>query len=170
MQVDFLFQVLRRFQPGLLTMTLRAAVRNFVKETNLDTYQCLCQIYDFVADCFPADELQIRVFAKEMRTHVDNRSEELKAKGEFLLKWLEEINTVGSKAAGLPGSLPAFPAGLPRHSECAPYGGPSSPGKFDLLGPEMHWFDGIQSFGVSPYAIPYTTFKQQLALQHEERR
>ena len=170
MQVDFLFQVLRRFQPGLLTMTLRAAVRNFVKETNLDTYQCLCQIYDFVADCFPADELQIRVFAKEMRTHVDNRSEELKAKGEFLLKWLEEINAGGSKAARLPGSLPAFPAGLPRHSECAPYGGPSSPGKFDLLGPEMHWFDGIQSFGVSPYAIPYTTFKQQLARQQEERR
>ena len=30
-------------------MTLRGAVRNFVKETNLDTYQCLCRIYDFVA-------------------------------------------------------------------------------------------------------------------------
>ncbi len=110
MQVDFLFQVLRRFQPGLLTMTLRAAVRNFVKETNLDTYQCLCQIYDFVADCFPADELQIRVFAKEMRTHVDNRSEELKAKGEFLLKWLEEINAGGSKSY----SSPRFPSRVPR--------------------------------------------------------
>jgi hypothetical protein len=125
MQVDFLFQVLRRFHPELLTMTLRAAVRNFVKETNLNTYQCLCQIYDFVADCFPADELQIRAFAKEMRNRVDNKSAELKAKGEFLLQWLEETNTGRSKSTG-PVSLPPFTAGQSGSFQCVPYEGLSS--------------------------------------------
>ena len=168
MQVDFLFQVLRRFHPELLTMTLRAAVRNFVKETNLDTYQCLCQIYDFVADCFPVDELQIRAFAKEMRNKVDNKSAELKAKGEFLLQWLEETNSGRSKNTG-PVSLPVFTAGQSRSFQCVPYEGLSSLEKYDFLGPEMHWFDGIQSFGFSPHAVPYTTFKEQLALQQEER-
>ena len=169
MQVDFLYQVLRRFQPGLLTMTLRGAVRNFVKETNMDTYQCLCQIYDFVSGCFPADDLQIRAFAKEMRIRVDSKSQELKAKGELLLQWLEVINAGGSKDTSLRSPLPASTAGLSRNFGSAPYEGPSSPGQFDLLSPEMHWFDGIQSFGVSPYAVPYTTFKEQLARQQEER-
>ena len=101
MQVDFLFQVLRRFHPKLLTMTLRGAVRNFVKETNLDTYQFLCQIYDFVAEG-PGDDLAVRAFGKEMRSQVDYRSEELKAKGEFLLHWLEETNAGRGREVSLP--------------------------------------------------------------------
>ena len=105
-----------------------------------------------------------------MRQRVDDKSEQLKAKGEFLLQWLEETNARGSKNIGLPGSIPAFAGGLPRNSQCVPYGGPSSLGKYDFLGPEIHWFDGIQSFGVSPQAIPYTAFKEQLARQQEERR
>lgn len=168
MQVDFLFQVLRRFHPELLTMTLRAAVRNFVKETNLDTYQSLCLIYDFVADRFPADELQIRAFAKEMRNRVDNKSAELKAKGEFLLQWLEDTNAGRSKSTG-PDSLPAFTSGRSLSFQSVPYEGLSSLEEYDFLGPEMHWFDGIQSFGFSPNAVPYTTFKGLLARQQEER-
>ncbi len=168
MQVDFLFQVLRRFHPELLTMTLRAAVRNFVKETNLDTYQSLCRIYDFVADRFPADELQIRAFAKEMRNRVDNKSAELKAKGEFLLQWLEDTSAGRSKSTS-PDSLPAFTSGRSLSFQSVPYEGLSSLEEYDFLGPEMHWFDGIRSFGFSPNAVPYTTFKGLLARQQEEK-
>jgi hypothetical protein len=38
MQVDFYFQLLWRFHLSFLTHRLRAAVRNFIKQTNLDTY------------------------------------------------------------------------------------------------------------------------------------
>jgi hypothetical protein len=121
-----------------------------------------------VADRFPVDELQIRAFAKEMRNRVDNKSAELKAKGEFLLQWLEETNAGRSKSTG-PDSLPAFTAGRSLSFQSVPYEGLSSLEKYDFLGPEMHWFDGIQSFGFSPDAVPYTTFKGLLARQQQER-
>ena len=166
MQVDFLFQVLRRFHPELLTMTLRGAVRNFVKETNLDTYQCLCQIYDFVAGG-PGDELAVRAYAKEMRSLVDYRSEELKEKGEFLLHWLEETNAGRGREASLPSSLShTWTSPLPS-PQCVPYHGLDSLEDYDFLGPEMGWVDGLQPFGLSPSAIPYTTFKEQLTRNQE---
>jgi anaerobic magnesium-protoporphyrin IX monomethyl ester cyclase len=169
MQVDFLFQVLRRFNPQLLTMTLRGAVRNFVKETNLDTYQYLCRIYDFVADG-PGDDISIRAFAKEMRQGVDDKSAELKAKGEFLLHWLEETNAGRGRQEDILASLPGTRARSFASSQYLPYRGLDSLQNFDFLGPEMGWVDGIQPFGLSPAAIPYTTFKEQLAKHREERR
>ena len=62
MQVDFYYQLLRRFHPELLTLTLRGAVRNFIKYTNLDTYECLCQIYDYVDSTNPRDQIVIQEF------------------------------------------------------------------------------------------------------------
>ena len=169
MQVDFLFQVLRRFRPETLTMTLRGAVRNFVKETNLDTYQCLCQIYDFVASESHSDALLVRAYAKEMRGRVDHKSRELVAKGEAILQWLEDTN-----AGEVPkfGQLPELSGPMPRlpqSAEPVPYNGLASLGNYDFLGPQMGWVDGIQPFGLSPAAIPYTTFKEQLAKAHGQR-
>ena len=66
MQVDFYFQLLRRFHPELLTQSLRAAVRNFIKHTNLDTYECVCGIYDFVAKANPSDQARQRGLPEEM--------------------------------------------------------------------------------------------------------
>ncbi|MGA8572350.1 MAG: B12-binding domain-containing radical SAM protein [Desulfobaccales bacterium] len=169
MQVDFLFQVLRRFSPQLLTMTLRGAVRNFVKETNIDTYQYLCRIYDFVANG-PGDDISIRAFAKEMRRGVDERSAELKAKGEFLLHWLEETNAGRGRQEDIVASLPGTRTRSLASSQCLPYSGLDSLQNFDFLGPEMGWVDGIQPFGLSPAAIPYTAFKERLAKDREKRR
>jgi anaerobic magnesium-protoporphyrin IX monomethyl ester cyclase len=165
MQVDFLFQVLRRFRPELLTMTLRGAVRSFVKETNLDTYQCLCQIYDFVASDAHSDELSVRAYAKEMRGRVDYKSQELKAKGEAILQWLEDTNAGEGQKFGMPHALPGLMARQPLSSQPVPYSGLASLENYDFLSPEMGWLDGIQSFGLSPAAIPYATFKEQLAKQ-----
>ena len=169
MQVDFLFQVLRRFQPEVLTMTLRGAVRNFVKETNLDTYQCLCQVYDFVADG-PGDDLSIRAFAKEMRQRVDDKSAELKAKGEFLLRWLEETSGGRGRHVTLPATASPTCARPLLGPQFVPYSGLESLENLDFLGPEMGWVDGVQPFGLSPTAIPYTAFKKELANYQEERR
>lgn len=90
MQVDFYFQLLRRFYPEILTQTLRGNVRNFIKQTNLDTYQCLCEIYDFVVDVDTNNDLKIETFAREMREHVDRRSNDLKAQGESILSWMND--------------------------------------------------------------------------------
>ena len=168
MQVDFLFQVLRRFQPELLTMTLRGAVRNFVKETNLDTYQCLCQIYDFVVDCPPGEDIAVRAFAKEMRRRVDTKSNELKAKGEFLLHWLEETNAGRGRDLGLPDTLAAPAVKQFRSSVPVPYHGLASLENYDFLSPDLGWANNLQTFGLFPEAIPYTAFKEQLAKYHEE--
>jgi radical SAM superfamily enzyme YgiQ (UPF0313 family) len=91
MQVDFYFQLLRRFHPSFLTHRLRAAVRNFIKQTNLDTYECLAAIFDgVVALTDPRDMVAIKGLALRMRGEVDARSETLRADGERILKWLED--------------------------------------------------------------------------------
>lgn len=67
MQVDFYFQLLRRFYADTITQTMRASVRNFIKRTNPDTYEHLCEIYDFVAASDPTEQMSNRSFAREMR-------------------------------------------------------------------------------------------------------
>ena len=88
MQVDFYFQLLRRFHPELLSQTMRAAVRNFIKQTNLDTYECLCRIYDLVMSGDPLDQVRNQAIAVEMRQQVDQRSLKLRMNGERILDWL----------------------------------------------------------------------------------
>lgn len=97
MQVDFYFQLLRRFYPEQLTQALRGNVRNFIKQTNLDTYQCLCEIYDFVDDVDTNNDLKIEMFAREMREYVDKKSIDLKTQGESILNRLNEGYENGKK-------------------------------------------------------------------------
>ena len=61
MQVDFYFQLLRRFHPEMLSQTMRATVRNFIKQTNLDTYERMSEIYDYVVGCDPLDHAASRL-------------------------------------------------------------------------------------------------------------
>jgi anaerobic magnesium-protoporphyrin IX monomethyl ester cyclase len=89
MQVDFFFQILRRFHPEFLSQSLRAVVRNFIKQTNLDTFENLSNIYDFVTEVPVNDQLSIHRFAREMRHRVDRRSEMLLSTGEQLIDLLE---------------------------------------------------------------------------------
>jgi radical SAM superfamily enzyme YgiQ (UPF0313 family) len=85
MQVDFYFQLLRRFYPQLITQTLRSAVRNFIKRTNLDTYAHLCEVHDWIIDSDPQDQVAIRGFARETRRRVDSAGEVLRDEGERVL-------------------------------------------------------------------------------------
>jgi hypothetical protein len=157
MQVDFYFQLLRRFHPELLTQTLRAAVRNFIKQTNLDTYECLCQIYDFVARVDPEHPAAIRAFAREMREYVDGRSSRLHREGERILAWLDA--TYENRQA------PAFPMGrrdddpVPAWLACRvmPYTGPAG-----LAAPGGEATRGFP-FGALETAVPYELFKKRMA-------
>jgi anaerobic magnesium-protoporphyrin IX monomethyl ester cyclase len=159
MQVDFSFQLMRRFRPELLSQTLRAAVRNFIKQTNLDTYERCCEIYDFVAACNPADEVALRCFAREARVRIDRHSRELIVRGERILNWLED--TYARKASGVPYYAPAphDPLGFDSADEHSP--SPVIPG-LEFTRPGSGW-EGVDVFGVARAPVPYNIFRARLA-------
>jgi radical SAM superfamily enzyme YgiQ (UPF0313 family) len=158
MQVDFYFQLLRRFYSDTLTQTLRAAVRNFIKETNLDTYGRLSEIYDFVNDGDPGDNGAIRAFAYQMRDRVDRHSADLLARGQRLLNWLED--SYARHAAGIAGHVPAPEEAEPQvyQTQCS---GPAIPG-LEFTQPGSGW-ESVDLFGVSRAPVPYPVFKARLA-------
>jgi radical SAM superfamily enzyme YgiQ (UPF0313 family) len=163
MQVDFYFQLLRRFHPEMLSQKLRAGVRNFIKQTNLDTYERVCEIYDYVAGCDPLDQGAIRTFAREQRERVDHHSSSLLARGERILNWLEA--TYARKQAGLTGAAPApteEPVSRGWSEEPDP---PEIPG-LEFIRRGTGW-DKIDLFGVSRAPVPYEVFRLRLAEQNE---
>ena len=93
MEVDFSFQLLRRFHPELLTQELRSEVRSFIKETNIDTYRCLSRIWDLVQATDPADQGGVRSAMRGMRQRVDDGGIELRARGERILERLRRAWT-----------------------------------------------------------------------------
>lgn len=160
MQVDFYFQLLRRFYPQALTQTLRAASRSFIKQTNIDTHQLLCEIYDFVAAADPGDRVLIRAFAKAMRERVDERSRGLHLQGERILRWLEEAHERDGQPAAIPAAsaaeMPAFGCWA------APYRGIEGLRDRDLLMSSSAWATGQ---GLAPFLagpIPYDVFRGRL--------
>jgi anaerobic magnesium-protoporphyrin IX monomethyl ester cyclase len=89
MEVDFSFQLLRRFHPELLSQELRSEVRAFIKETNIDTYRCLSRIWDIVQAMDPADQETLRSAMTSMRLRVDDGGIALRARGERILGRLQ---------------------------------------------------------------------------------
>jgi len=170
MQVDFYFQLLRRFHPEVLKQTLRGAVRSFIKQTNMDTYQCLCQIYDFVAAVDTNDHVMIRGFAREMRKRVDERSRELHAQGERILRWLNDAYERCGQDAKVPRPMPSGVGLSFLGCNPMPYRGLDSMRELEFVTLGAGWADGADLFGIAPALIPYHTFKSRLAQQKEERR
>ncbi len=163
MQVDFYFQLLRRFHPEMLGQGLRAAVRNFIKQTNLDTYERISEIYDYVAGCDPLDHGAIRAFAREQRERVDRHSSSLLVRGERILNWLDA--TYARRQAGLTGPAPAPSEEI---------GGPGlseEPAPPEIAGLEFirrgSGWEKIDLFGVSRAPVPYEVFRLRLAEQND---
>jgi anaerobic magnesium-protoporphyrin IX monomethyl ester cyclase len=140
MQVDFYFQLLRRFHPDLLTWTLRSAVRNFIKLTNLDTYECLCRIFDFVSQAKAIDQTSIQGFAREMRQSVDGRSQALLSRGEQILDWLEAT-----------------------YEQCHTHEETSVAGSGRPLLSTRDEANPFDPLGMTPVPIPYLLFRAKLA-------
>jgi len=162
MQVDFYFQLLRRFYSDTITQTMRASVRNFIKRTNLDTYERLCEIYDFVAASNPTDQMSYRSFAREMRRRVDGSSAALHAEGQRLLDWL----TAAYEQRGQPAKMARLaqfseePAFLP--CRIVPYQGIESL-QANCAGWSSGTGDERDCFGVLAEPIPYLDFRRRLA-------
>jgi hypothetical protein len=92
MEVDFSFQLLRRFYPEVLNQGLRSEVRSFIKETNIDTYRHLSQIYDLVTAIEPDDDKAVRGAMTAMRRRVDFGGAQLRSKGEWVLESLRRAH------------------------------------------------------------------------------
>jgi radical SAM superfamily enzyme YgiQ (UPF0313 family) len=90
MEVDFSYQLMRRFHLERLCEELRAEVRAFIKETNVDTHRHLCRIYDFVQSVDPINQDEIELFMKAMRHSVDESSRNLRAQGQRIMDRLEK--------------------------------------------------------------------------------
>ena len=168
MEVDFYFQLLRRFNPDLLSQTLRASVRNFIKRTNLDTYECLCQIYDFVATEDNLDYPEVRAFSLEMRRQVDERGRSLHREGEAILNRLtstfanQEKTTPLHRKSLLANGL-SFLATRP-----LPYNGVDQLGQLEFIseGSEES-AEPLEFFGTASGPVPYSEFKKRLSSQNE---
>ncbi|MCU0284865.1 MAG: B12-binding domain-containing radical SAM protein [Acidobacteria bacterium] len=158
MQVDFCYQVLRRFYPGLLTQSLRGAVKNFIKQTNLDTYQYLCTIYDFVKTVNPGDGLKIMSFARDLRQKVDQSSWDLHLQGKKILDWMDDIFNNRSREETL------FNQGSPQKTVRLKEGDLKMPGSLNepLAIEAANKFNKIDLFGLLPGPIPYNEFKMQM--------
>jgi anaerobic magnesium-protoporphyrin IX monomethyl ester cyclase len=159
MQVDFYFQLLRRFHPKLLSQSLRAAVRNFIKLTNLDTYERCSEIYDFAVACDPADDAAVRSFARQLRLRVDHQSRELLVRGERLLNRLEETFARGDSKIAIPAGTPLEP--FLDSPAAEPSWAPSQPG-LEFTRPGSGW-EQVDLFGVSRAPVPYSVFRARLA-------
>jgi anaerobic magnesium-protoporphyrin IX monomethyl ester cyclase len=163
MQVDFYFQLLRRFHPEMLSQKLRAAVRNFIKQTNLDTYEMICEIYDYVAECDPLDHVATRTFARDQRARVDRHSRSLLVRGERVLNWLEA--TFARKQAGLNGPAPVPNEEVAPETQIEMPTPPEIPG-LEFIRPGSEW-DKVDLFGVSCAPVPYDVFRLRLEEQNQ---
>ncbi len=169
MQVDFYFHLLRRFHPEVLTCTMRAAVRNFIKKTNLDTYEHLCAIYDFVAAHKPDDHAALREFARTMRQRVDRQSRELRICGEHILKGLEDAcksRDTQTDAARWSSDTAEPRTGDPTASACLASGSQGTP---DSATSEVRWPSVVDRLALGGVATPYDEFRRRMA-QSVERR
>jgi len=134
-------------------------VRNFIKQTNLDTYERLSEIYDFVAACDPADEASLRAFARQARARIDQHSRELMVRGERIVNCLED--SYARKVAGVPVRAPAAPEPLDFDSANAHAQTPIFPG-LEFTRPGSGW-EAVDVFGVARAPMPYNIFRARLA-------
>jgi anaerobic magnesium-protoporphyrin IX monomethyl ester cyclase len=152
MEVDFSFQLQRRFSPQVLSEGLRSEVRSFIKETNLDTYRNLSRIYDVVQAVDPADSAALRAAMQDVRERVDEAGTVLRDRGERVLDHLRRAHA--ERAHGRPVSLDALvQAGHPRGA-ASPYLGVAN-----LL---QQGFDPVGRGFIDPFpgAIPYERFRE----------
>ena len=163
MQVDFYFQLLRRFYPETLTQTMRATVRNFIKRTNLDTYERLCEIYDFVATADPQDQVSNRGFARQMRARVDASSAALHAEGQRIINWLTDAYERRGQPARVPGASQSPDAQPLLTCSPIPYQGLESLQALDLAVLPSGFVGQPNWFGVMSAPISYHEFRRQLS-------
>lgn len=96
MWVDYFYHVAKFFYPGKLNRSLRAISKNYVKGVNLDNYQRMATIYDFIEKGLYEDEMRMRDFIMGEQYKIMNADRLFKAEAEHIINELE--NAVGVKS------------------------------------------------------------------------
>jgi hypothetical protein len=156
MQVDFYFQLLRRFYPTLLSESLRSEVKNFIKQTNLDTYHWLSTIYDFVSEG-NHDQAAITSFTQQVRMQIDMKSSVLRLQGQAIIDWMEEAYKNLDSPTKISPKIYAH-VGL-ENSEVYSASAEKNSFQAQALGSQAGVLDLI---GLSQDVIPYNFFKKKL--------
>jgi anaerobic magnesium-protoporphyrin IX monomethyl ester cyclase len=160
MQVDFYFQLLRRFYPNLLSETLRSEVKNFIKQTNLDTYHWLSTIYDFVSKG-THEEVVIANFTKQVRAQIDMKSSNLRLRGQAIIDWMDEAY----KNIDIPTKTKIYAQVGIENSDAYSVSELKNSFQSQALGSQASVLDLM---GLSPNVIPYNFFKKKL--EEDQRR
>ncbi|WP_429885488.1 B12-binding domain-containing radical SAM protein [Geoalkalibacter halelectricus] len=156
MEVDFSYLLLRRFFPEKLSEELRAEVRCFIKQTNIDTYRHLCRIYDLVREIDPGNRAAVQDAMRSLRRSVDEHGISLRAQGEGVLQRLQA----------------AYDGRPAPQSQTAAYGEPSLAALLDGLlmrddaehetACDFATDGAFNFFGALKRPIPYDQFKSRL--------
>ncbi len=96
MWVDYFYHVAQYFYPNRLTRTLRARSKNFVKQVNLDNYQRMAAIYDFVDSKSYEDPAKMHEFIAQETTSIMMADRLFKASAQQIISDLE--TSVGAAA------------------------------------------------------------------------
>lgn len=158
MQVDFMYQLLRRFHPELVGEALRADVRNFIKRTNLDTFAGLARVYDFASAADPADTARRWRFAERIRQQVDSAGASLRADGERLLDRMQRL--YDERDCPRTTAVPALigHAGESEREVAQAAAPAAAPAAASILGGSA-----IDWLGLGGKAVPYDDFKRRMA-------
>jgi anaerobic magnesium-protoporphyrin IX monomethyl ester cyclase len=159
MEVDFSFQLLRRFHPNLLSQELRAEVRSFIKETNIDTYRSLSRIWDIVRAINLEDQKAIHAAMRAVRQRVDDGGIFLRAKGERILERLRQVCSGGVEEQSEPTAVEGAFGFTSAGGVAIPYTGVAS------LAREGADPVGLAFFGALRRPIPYEEFKQRMTAE-----
>jgi radical SAM superfamily enzyme YgiQ (UPF0313 family) len=164
MEVDFSFQLLRRFHPELLSEELRSEVRAFIKETNIDTYRCLSRIYDMVQTINPDDQEALKIAMKSMRALVDRGSIDLRGRGERIVNRLQRTWETQKSEMQMPDGIKTDIEHLYSCGGSVPYSGIES-----LV---RQGFDPIRQglFGIGGTTVPYEEFSRMLTGERQAGR
>lgn len=90
MWVDYFHQLAAYFYPQLMDQSLRAAVKNYVKQVNMDNYRRMATIYDFIAKGVFKEPAAMNVFIAREHADILNTDHLLKLQAGEIIEQMEE--------------------------------------------------------------------------------
>jgi hypothetical protein len=96
MWVDYFYHIAAHFFPDQMTHTLRAQIKNFVKCINIDNYERMARIYDFIDSRSHEDQMELEQFITQEHADINAADKNFKQRSMELIHTIEVC--VGKKA------------------------------------------------------------------------
>ncbi|MGE5341817.1 MAG: B12-binding domain-containing radical SAM protein [Candidatus Omnitrophota bacterium] len=96
MWIDYFYHVAQHFYPRKINRNLRALSKNFVKQVNLDNYQRMARIYDFIDKKSYENPSLMMDFIAQEKADIQLADQMFKANADQITRHMEQ--TIGAKA------------------------------------------------------------------------